>query len=143
MSAVGLFLLQPHLNTVSFLHHGFPPLTKDLVTLEELTISNMWEVPALIEVLEKKGVMKKQDILDAIRELRKMNPTARTPREVDESTGPSEQGPKQVDGNAVVERILELILEAGLSSSQAREVLDRAKEAIDHGEKEAKKMLNH
>ena len=47
---------------------------KDLVTLEELTISNMWEVAALIEVLEKKGVMKRQDILDAIRELRKMNP---------------------------------------------------------------------
>ena len=31
----------------------------DLVTLEELTISNMWKVAALIEVLEKKGVMKK------------------------------------------------------------------------------------
>ncbi len=28
----------------------------DLVTLEELTISNMWEVAALIEVLEKKGL---------------------------------------------------------------------------------------
>ncbi len=30
----------------------------DLVTLEELTISNMWEVAALavIDVLEKKGV---------------------------------------------------------------------------------------
>jgi len=38
---------------------------------------------------------------------------------------------------------LELILEAGLSSGQAREVLDRAKEAIDYGEKEAKNMLNH
>jgi len=32
-----------------------------LVTLEELTLSNMWEVAAVIEVLEKKGVMKKQD----------------------------------------------------------------------------------
>ncbi len=51
---------------------------KDLVTLEELTISNMWEVAALIEVLEKKGLISKQDILTEIRELRKMNPTART-----------------------------------------------------------------
>ena len=50
---------------------------KDLVTLEELAISNMWEVAALIEVLEKKGVMKKQEILDAIRELRQKNPKAR------------------------------------------------------------------
>jgi len=32
---------------------------KDLVTLEELTISNMWEVAALIEVLEKKGMLPK------------------------------------------------------------------------------------
>ncbi len=113
---------------------------KALVTLEEFTISNMWEVAAVIEVLEKKGVMTKQDILTEIRELRKMNPTARTPREVDD---PTEQGSKQVDGNALVERILELILEAKLNPSQAREVLDRAKEAIDFGEKEVKKMLNH
>jgi len=28
----------------------------------------MWEVVALIEVLEEKGVMKKQDILDALPE---------------------------------------------------------------------------
>jgi len=112
----------------------------DLVTLEELTISNMWEVAALIEVLEKKGVMKKQDILTEIRELRKMNPTARTPREFDE---PPEQGTKQVDSNALVERILELIVEAKLNPSQAREVLNRAKETIDFGEQEAKKMSNH
>ncbi len=32
---------------------------KDLVTLKELTISNMWEVAALIEVLEKKGMLPK------------------------------------------------------------------------------------
>jgi hypothetical protein len=31
----------------------------DLVTLEELTLSNMWEVAALIEVLEKRGLLPK------------------------------------------------------------------------------------
>ena len=31
----------------------------NLVTLEELTISSMWEVAALIEVLEKKGILPK------------------------------------------------------------------------------------
>ena len=30
--------------------------SKDLITLQEFTISNMWEVAALIEVLEKKGL---------------------------------------------------------------------------------------
>jgi len=29
------------------------------VTLEEFTIANMWEVAALIEVLEKKGLLPK------------------------------------------------------------------------------------
>ena len=48
----------------------------DLVTFQELTISNMWEVAALIEVLEKKGLLTKKEILVAIRELREKNPTA-------------------------------------------------------------------
>ena len=61
-----------------------PLAPKEIVTLEALTISNMWEVAALIEVLKKKGVMKKQDILDAIRELRQKNPKARTPLEFED-----------------------------------------------------------
>jgi len=32
---------------------------KEIVTLQELTISSMWEVAALIEVLEKKGILPK------------------------------------------------------------------------------------
>ncbi len=43
---------------------------KEIVTLEELAISSMWEMAALVEVLEKKGLLTKQDILDAIWELR-------------------------------------------------------------------------
>ncbi len=31
----------------------------DLVTLEELAISSMWETAALVEVLEKKGLLPK------------------------------------------------------------------------------------
>jgi len=49
-----------------FLHEAYPssvmaqPLAPhDLVTLEELTLSNMWEVAALIEVLERKGILPK------------------------------------------------------------------------------------
>ena len=32
---------------------------KEIVTLEELSISNMWEVAALVVVLEKKGLLPK------------------------------------------------------------------------------------
>ncbi len=36
----------------------------DLVTLEELAISNMWETSALVELLERKGILTKQEVLD-------------------------------------------------------------------------------
>ncbi len=32
---------------------------KEIVTLEELAISSMWETAALVEVLEKKGLLPK------------------------------------------------------------------------------------
>ncbi len=52
----------------------------DLVTLEELAISTMWETSALVELLERKGILTKQDVLDMIQELRRREPTAIRPR---------------------------------------------------------------
>ncbi len=53
---------------------------KDLVTLEDLAISNMRENAALVDLLERKGVLTKQEVLDMIRELRQREPTASPPR---------------------------------------------------------------
>jgi len=47
---------------------------KDVVTFEELTLSNVWELEALIAVLERKGIVTKPEILDMIQELRHKNP---------------------------------------------------------------------
>ncbi len=47
---------------------------KDLVSLEELAISTMWETSTLVELLERKGILTKQDVLDKIQELRWRNP---------------------------------------------------------------------
>ncbi len=44
-----------------------------LVTLEELAISNMWENAALVELLERKGVLTKQEVLDMMQELRRQH----------------------------------------------------------------------
>jgi len=33
---------------------------KEIVTLEELAISSMWEMAALVEVLERKGILLKR-----------------------------------------------------------------------------------
>ncbi len=53
---------------------------KELVTIEELAISNMWETSALVELLERKGILTKQEVLDMIHELRQREPTAIPPR---------------------------------------------------------------
>ncbi len=52
----------------------------DLVTLDELAISTMWETSALVELLERKGVLTKQEVLDMLQELRRCDPTAIPPR---------------------------------------------------------------
>ena len=40
----------------------------------------MWETSALVELLERKGILTKQDVLDMIQELRQREPTAIPPR---------------------------------------------------------------
>ncbi len=52
----------------------------DLVTVEKVAISNMWEASALVEVLERKGILTKQEVLDMIQELRHRERTAIPPR---------------------------------------------------------------
>ncbi len=56
---------------------------KDLVTLDELALSTMWETAALVELLERKGILTGQDVLDMIQELRQREPTASPPRHFD------------------------------------------------------------
>ncbi len=50
------------------------------MTLEELAISNMWETSALVELLERKGIFTKQEVLDMIDELRQREPTGIPPQ---------------------------------------------------------------
>jgi len=55
----------------------------NLVTLDELAISNMWETSALVELLERKGILTRQDVLAMSQELRQREPTAIPPRHLD------------------------------------------------------------
>ena len=43
---------------------------RELVTVEELAISNSFEIAALIEVLESKGLVTKAEVLDMVRRLK-------------------------------------------------------------------------
>ena len=49
------------------------------MSLEEAIVSNMCEIAAIVEVLERKGLCTKQDLYDIITEFRRKNPCARTP----------------------------------------------------------------
>jgi hypothetical protein len=52
---------------------------RETMSLEEATVSNMWEIAAIVEVLERKGLCTKQDLYDIISEFRRKNPRARIP----------------------------------------------------------------
>ncbi len=56
---------------------------KDLVTLDELAISNMWENAALVELVERKGILTRQEVLDMIWGLRWGEPLAIRQRRLD------------------------------------------------------------
>ncbi len=58
-----------------------PDLSAVVITLEDLGIYNMWETSALVEVLERKEILTKQQVLDMIQELRWCEPTAIPPRQ--------------------------------------------------------------
>ncbi len=45
----------------------------DLVTLEGLAISTLWETSALVELLGRKGVLTRQEVLDMMQELRRQH----------------------------------------------------------------------
>ncbi len=54
---------------------------KEVLTLEELAISTMWETSALVELLERKGILTKQEVLAMIQELRQREHTGIPPRQ--------------------------------------------------------------
>jgi hypothetical protein len=44
--------------------------TNETVTLEELVVSHSYEMVALITVLERKGILTRDEIIDVIKEMR-------------------------------------------------------------------------
>ena len=48
-----------------------PLKPEEIVSIEELTISNMYEIEALIEVLVRKGIIAKEEILQEITRMKK------------------------------------------------------------------------
>lgn len=45
---------------------------KETVTVEELALSNSFEIAALVAVLERKGLLTKEEIIEEIKRIRQM-----------------------------------------------------------------------
>lgn len=82
--------------------------------LEELAISNMWEIAALVELLESKGMYTKQELFDIIAELRKQSPPATIP----EMVFPSPYLMTQTE-EKVIDDILAVLNSHGMDSKQS------------------------
>jgi hypothetical protein len=46
------------------------------MSVKEATVSNMWEIAAIVEVVERKGLCTKHNLYDIITEFRRKNPRA-------------------------------------------------------------------
>jgi len=110
---------------------------KETVSVEEVVISQMFEIAALVELLERKGVLTRQEVLETIDRLRRETPKA----------GPNDQAFPEpylltAAENALIERIFELINATGLTAHQAKGLLRRVNLLIDVGERLAKKTTH-
>jgi hypothetical protein len=78
------------------------------MSLEKATVSNMWEIAAIVELLEQKGLCTKQDLHTIIDELRGKNPRARIP----ETAFPEPYLLTETE-NMIIDDILELLNKHG------------------------------
>jgi hypothetical protein len=90
---------------------------RDSMTLEEATVSNMWQMAAVVDVLERKGFCTKQDLYDIITEFRRKNPHASVPE-----TASHEPYLLNETENKIIVDLLELLKKPGLIISELREV---------------------
>jgi hypothetical protein len=108
---------------------------RESMSIEEATISNMWEIAAIVEVLERKGLCTKQDLYNIITEFRRRNPRASIP----ETAFPEPYLLTEPE-NKIIDDILELLNKHGLTSQQSQNLLERLGRIIEMGQRVAKGM---
>ena len=106
---------------------------RETMSVEEATVSNMWEIAAIVEVLERKGLCKKEDLYDIISEFRRKNPRATIP----ETTFPEPDLLTEAENN-ILDDILALLNRHGLTSHQSLNLLERLGRIIEMGQRVAK-----
>ncbi len=108
---------------------------KDFLNLCNMSIDSMYELAALGELLEQKGLLTKQEILALAKQLK---------RKADSSspTNPAEPSEQRftVQENAVIEQLMEVIERHGLSADHAKELLGRTIQLLEWGKKAAQEL---
>ena len=105
---------------------------KAFLTLVELAIANMYELEAIGELLEQKGLLTKQEIITLAKDLKQKNPPA-------DSAGPSQQRFTETE-NAIIEQLMAVILQHGLSADPATTLLGRTIQLLEWGKQVAHEM---
>ena len=103
---------------------------RESMSIEEAAVSNMWEIAAIVEVLERKGLCSKQDLYDIISEFRRKNPRARIP----ETAFPEADLLTETENN-IIDDILALLNKNGLTSHQSLNLLERLGRIIEMGQR--------
>ncbi|UVT18127.1 MAG: hypothetical protein H8K03_22810 (plasmid) [Nitrospira sp.] len=106
---------------------------RESMSIEEATISNMWEIAAIVELLERKGLCSKQDLFDIIADFRKKNPRATIP----ETAFPEPYVLSQTE-EQIIDDLLAVLNQHGLTSHQATNLLERLGRIIEMGQRLAK-----
>jgi hypothetical protein len=107
--------------------------TRENISIEEATVSNMWEIAAIVEGLERKGLCTKHDLYDVLTGFRRKNPRAIIP----EACFPEQYLLTETE-NTIIDAILELLNKHGLTSHQAQNLLERLGRIIAMGQRVAK-----
>jgi hypothetical protein len=106
---------------------------RDAMSIKEMMISHTWEIAAIVEVLEGKGLCTKQDLYDITTELRRKKPRANMPK----TTFPEPYLRTDTE-NKIVDDILELLNKKGLTSHQSLSLLERLWLIIEMAQRVAK-----
>jgi hypothetical protein len=110
---------------------------RETMSVEEATISNLWEIAAIVEVLERKGLCTKQDLYDIVIEFRRKNPRASIP----ETAFPEPYMLTETE-DKIIDDILELLDKNGLTSHQSQSLLERLGRIIEMGQRLAKRTTH-
>ena len=106
--------------------------TRDSMSIEKATVSNMGEIAAIVEVLERKGLCAKQNLYDTITEFRRKNPHTRIP----EKAFPKPYLLTDTE-NTIIDDILKLLNKHGLTSHQSQNLLERLGRIVEMGQRAA------